>query len=333
MMKMKKMKKMMRTMKNNLFISLLPAFVMIVGCDYVDSKELRKERADRIYQTAMSDYQAGRLNEAVKGLEEVCKKDPANASARFQYACLLQDYKKEIFAAACAYREYINLRPGSDKTKLAEDRFNECERLLAEALVKKYSLGSADENARQLSDLKNERDAALKKSSALEQEVAALKRQLTIAQAENERFKSIFEDETESSNSSAENLAAAKQLLDDEDAQASNEKSGIESAKALLKEEDEMSAPILSQSADAKNRRSIEQQKKREEEARKKAERASSKPAHPDVYLVQEGDTLYKIAVKFYGHSSAWVRIREANKAVISTDGRVYAGQTIKLPK
>jgi nucleoid-associated protein YgaU len=52
----------------------------------------------------------------------------------------------------------------------------------------------------------------------------------------------------------------------------------------------------------------------------------------PETYVVQEGDTLYRIALRFYGRISAWAAIRDANKAVISTDGRVRAGQTIRLP-
>ena len=54
---------------------------------------------------------------------------------------------------------------------------------------------------------------------------------------------------------------------------------------------------------------------------------------HPDTYIVQDGDTLYKLAIRFYGRSSAWSRIREANKAIISTDGRIRVGQRLVLPK
>ena len=48
---------------------------------------------------------------------------------------------------------------------------------------------------------------------------------------------------------------------------------------------------------------------------------------------MQEGDTLYKIAMRFYGKRSAWTKIRDANKTVISTDGRVNAGERIVLPE
>ena len=49
-------------------------------------------------------------------------------------------------------------------------------------------------------------------------------------------------------------------------------------------------------------------------------------------FLVQEGDTLYKIALRFYGRVAAWRLIRDANKTQISNDGRVRAGQTSTLP-
>ena len=53
----------------------------------------------------------------------------------------------------------------------------------------------------------------------------------------------------------------------------------------------------------------------------------------PAEYVVQEGDTLYKIAMRFYGKRTAWTKIRDANKTVISMDGRVNAGEKIKLPE
>ena len=58
-------------------------------------------------------------------------------------------------------------------------------------------------------------------------------------------------------------------------------------------------------------------------------------PSHekrPEFYVVQEGDTLYRIAVRFYGKMSAWTKIRDANKATVTTDGRIRAGQRLVLP-
>ncbi len=52
----------------------------------------------------------------------------------------------------------------------------------------------------------------------------------------------------------------------------------------------------------------------------------------PKTYTVEPGDTLYSIARRFYGRKSAWTQIREANKATVSTDGKVRAGVELVLP-
>ena len=56
-------------------------------------------------------------------------------------------------------------------------------------------------------------------------------------------------------------------------------------------------------------------------------------PERPKTYVVQEGDTLYGVAKRFYGTITVWKRIRDANKALISTDNRLRAGDTIVLPE
>lgn len=49
-------------------------------------------------------------------------------------------------------------------------------------------------------------------------------------------------------------------------------------------------------------------------------------------YQVQPGETLSQIARKFYGKSSAWKTIRDANPGTIGPDGVVRAGQVIRIP-
>ncbi|MCR5413736.1 MAG: LysM peptidoglycan-binding domain-containing protein [Kiritimatiellae bacterium] len=48
-------------------------------------------------------------------------------------------------------------------------------------------------------------------------------------------------------------------------------------------------------------------------------------------YVVQEGDTLMKIAKKHYGRKSAWTRIRDANRTTLTGD-TIRPGQILKLP-
>lgn len=52
----------------------------------------------------------------------------------------------------------------------------------------------------------------------------------------------------------------------------------------------------------------------------------------PETYTVQQGDTLFIISKRFYGAPNKWKAILNANRAMISPDGRLRAGQVIKLP-
>ncbi len=49
-------------------------------------------------------------------------------------------------------------------------------------------------------------------------------------------------------------------------------------------------------------------------------------------YVVQPGDTLFRVAEKFYGDSTYWKKIRDANRTRIDPDGRIRAGQIIVVP-
>ena len=57
-----------------------------------------------------------------------------------------------------------------------------------------------------------------------------------------------------------------------------------------------------------------------------------SKPADGTEYTVQKGDTLQKIAKKFYGSSSKWYRIYKANKGVLKSADKIRPGQKLTIP-
>lgn len=49
-------------------------------------------------------------------------------------------------------------------------------------------------------------------------------------------------------------------------------------------------------------------------------------------HVVQEGETLSMIALKYYGRKQAWKRIKDANKTIVTSDGNVKAGETLVIP-
>jgi nucleoid-associated protein YgaU len=50
-----------------------------------------------------------------------------------------------------------------------------------------------------------------------------------------------------------------------------------------------------------------------------------------EIYEVQKGDSLWKIAQKFYGDGNKWKKIFEDNKEVIKDPDLIYPGQKIRI--
>ena len=321
----------------------------LTACDFLHNPKFDKERADADYRTAMDDYQAGRLAPALKGFNKVCAADPSNASARFQLACLLQDSEKDYLGAFCAYREYLLQQPTSEKAKLAKDRMAACEREVAKLLASKYDLNAIEKEAQVTEGLRK----ALEESKALvakqQKSLGESTRRIAALEAEAARLKNLLRAEAEAPAEAptlagvkeaaeedekpvaAEALAEAKQLLAEDETNDAPE--SVAEAKALLEETSEP-APMLVQDPDAKKKREAAAAAKREQDEKVKEQKQLKHEAHPadGYYVVQEGDTLYKLAIRFYGRREAWRTIREANKAIVSMDGRIRTGQRLKLP-
>lgn len=313
------------------------ALSCLAACDSRTAADFRQERASRQYQSAMDDYTAGRLDAAMDGFEKVLRSDPGNTSARFQLACLQQDSRHDNLGAFCNYHEYLLQAPDSDKAKMAKERLAICERAVAEELAKKLNLigdaAIAEEIElvrKELAETKKVRDQLVEKLKQTEERSSGL-------QSENERIRKLLASlggEGPEPREKTDIVSSVKDLLDDEEPSAPTI-AALDEAKSLNAlaeaddEADTASSLLPTQAADAK-----EKKKASEDAAKKaKAEREAKKEAIPDTYVVQEGDTLYKIALRFYGRTSAWKLIREANKESITTDGRVRTGQTLRLPK
>ena len=58
----------------------------------------------------------------------------------------------------------------------------------------------------------------------------------------------------------------------------------------------------------------------------------ASVPSAGTPYVVQKGDTLQKVAKKFYGNSAKWYRIYKANKGVLKSADKIRPGQKLTIP-
>ena len=270
----------------------------------------------------MADYKAGRVDAAAKGFEDAIRENPANAEARFQLGCLLHDAKKDPAGAFCAYREYLLQRPDSDKAALAKQRLSVCERELAVLLAERHKLVADPAAIAATEALRKEAKEAKAHVAQLAKELAAAKARQEALEAERTKLVAAARGEDEPAAAAARpDVKEVKDLL--EEADESAERVALaDDAEALRREaaaETAIGSPLLPPRSTG-------------DVVRAEKQKPEKQAVRPPTYEVQEGDTLYKIAVRFYGSIKAWRMIRDANKAVISTDGRVQAGDTIRLP-
>ena len=60
---------------------------------------------------------------------------------------------------------------------------------------------------------------------------------------------------------------------------------------------------------------------------------AASEPEEKvEYYVIQSGDTLGKLAKKYYGNAMEYPRIFEANREVIEDPDKIFVGQKIRIP-
>lgn len=341
-------------MKMNSFGPMVLATAILAGCDSAWRQDCRDERADEVYQAALADYTAGRLDAAQAGFERVVRADPGNASARFQLAVLLQDARRDYLGAIGAYREFMLLAPESDKIALARERSAQCASLYVRDEAARLKLGdcaamtseleklrTSEAAAREeLQRLRSELDRCLSDKQRIEKESAA--RAALIARIGGTA------DRGDVPLRPADNSAAIAQAnaVVAEDGGAAVRKAATAAGEAedgtgagrlqvnpealAIFAEEERSASTLLPPQTPQNRAD----EKLSDSARKLGHRhdEARDPERPATYTVEAGDTLVKIALRFYGRKSAWKLIREANKATVPVSGAVRAGQTLILP-
>ena len=317
------------------------AFLFIAGCRQAEVSEAeRADRASRLYSAAMAELQAGRVDSAIKGFRSVVKAEPGNGNAHFQLAALLEDAKKDYLGAMMHYRLYCIIRPDSEKAAVALDRMKGCEiRYAADVLAK---AGEESAISVELKALREEHRNCGKKISMLSDALAESNRK--VAALENAaELKSRMLEKASGVNDDPGVAVAPKKTLRPTDAQLLEEEEDggqristkeIRELRAMLDEDERTAKPAKMESKDSSEKASGKSPFAKVFASPDENNKEKKRPKReiPETYTVEEGDTLMRISAKFYGTNRRWREIREANKTVISSDGRVRTGQVIRLP-
>jgi LysM repeat protein len=248
----------------------------------------------------------------------------------------------------------------SEGDTLVKERIRKAEELLAPQLL--TELGDSVESLSQAKLMReNERLGTLIRTLTVEKntlasEKTAADNEVKALRSETERLRNILEqmkanansavapeariavrpDSAETAQDVADRREAVKKLRQEAAAADTSKKATVadtlkeaqkidENAKAAgeaAKPEAEPVVPEAQKDARATLNALLGRDKKKE----------AKKPAEMRVYVVQPGDTLFRVAEKFYGDSNQWKKIRDANRTRIDPDGRIRAGQSILVP-
>jgi LysM repeat protein len=313
------------------FLTLLAAGgALLAGCSPRTASVAEQDARDRespLIRRALEFEQVGSLDDAIKAYEEVLLETPKLVSAHFHLALLLQDYRKDYMGAIYHYRQYEHLRPDSEKTALLRDRIRVCQQLLVAQLL---SNGDLTVSRKQV-ELVGEIDALNKRLSLAEGEKATLKEQrdslerlLAEQRAECDRLRRLLDkigpgssDETPRPRSLLPRLdPAGAALLAPPHAETNPPPPSRSSPSPTLPEPPKAGVPALINETDP----------------------ATAHVPPPPVssatrtYVVQPGDSVYRIAERVYGDSEQWKRIRDANKDRLGPGNQLRAGQVLVIP-
>jgi LysM repeat protein len=322
--------------------------VLTQGCSRTAvSTEEAKERNSSLFRSAREAEQSGDLPKAVHLYRTMLVEEPRTYSVHFHLATLLQDYEADYISALYHYKQYIALRPESEKATLAQDRIRVTEQLLAPQLLRKlgdsvqgisqaFLLKENDTLKRQITKLEGEKSVLSEEKSRAEKSAAA-------AQAETQRLRELV-DKMRTSEKADETESAATIGARERDTAKGRTREG----KSLreLRQEAESAATDAAVRTGTKTAEDSGSDVLKKVQQKLDATPVTSgtgvtnttpkdkkvKSTEPRTYTVQTGDSLFRVSEKMYGDATHWKKIRDANRATIDPDGRIRVGQVIVIP-
>ena len=324
-----------------------------------------KERNSALYRKALEAERAGDIKDAIRQYRNLLIEEPRAFSVHLQLATLLQDYEENYVAALYHYQQYLILRPESDKSTLAKDRIRISEQHLApqilrkvgdsvEGLTQAHLLKENDRLNRAIVQLQSDRATLIETTERAERErVAATNETARLRDILNrmrvaetvEKPPAAAPRRTEQDTRPAERPdARSLQALRDEAAALAAEgnraAATAERTTRTTAAEDVLRNAQQRVSGDTTARPPAPPPKESENLTtllrggeRTTTRREAAPAAEPRTHVVLPGDTLFRIAEKYYGDSTHWKKIRDANKTRIDPDGRIRAGQILVIPE
>lgn len=337
---------------------LLAAAVTVVclfafGCGEKDTK-----KEENHYLKAAEDaISRGRFDEAITNLEKSLRLNPDEAEAYLKLALIYENIRVDRYKAKKYYEKYIETEKdltlknevkewlrdleseNSDRGKVLPEESTTLVRIALEhrnAQYKREIEENRGEHQREIDKLKDELETAKRQAGKIADDVSlrgdsaeagknageidALKKQIKNLRSELEVIK-------ENEDSHIEELATSRAALRQKESEYTdlskrfsemqkNCETAFDRVKQLDKEEAVIEKPTsterLSTRTDVRGIKTVR--------------------GNIIYYSVQQGDTLRRIAEKFYGDKKKWTLIFTANRDHLTDENDIKFGDTIKIP-
>jgi nucleoid-associated protein YgaU len=332
-----------------------------------------KERGNALFSQAVTTEKSGDVDGAIKLYKQVMIDEPKAYSAHFMLATLLQDHSEDYIGAIYHYNRYIELQPKSEKVALARQRIKISEHLLAPRILMSVGDTAKGISQAHLLNQNTRLNGIIanmegEKSKLLEQ-AQITDEMLKDLSAENDRLRKIVDKMRGDSIVDAPDSSVIERVKGEQSSEkykkirfSKTELDSLRREAAAMKVGESLEPvkkPMVKVPSVKSVLEKVQTRLTGDEVARKKAEadkavREAAKegdlsefslfktlngkkkvktPVSERTYVVQPGDTLMRIATRFYGDPVKWNKIRNANRAEIDPDGRVRAGQIILIPR
>lgn len=349
----------MTHMKYFLWNLPLCALLFFSGCsganDKVSAAEA-EERGDSRYKKAVEAERYGHFDEALQAYEEILAEKPNAALAHFQLGLLYHDQKQDYIEAVHHYQRYLALHgAASDKKELAQDRIRIAKQLLVAQLLSQTG-GSGNLSGagpqKEIVRLNSELSRTQGELASVNKELLSLRKKEQELTAENGKLRKLFDEVRPDLNTVSTSRRTIVKPASEEDEKATRRSSALSDAKRIIAESEKPAEPVarpevvpLLPVPDVMPPSAKDGEAKKEDSLLSKKDTGLARIIAPDhkaqekqpgviqkTYTVQPGDTLFRIAERYYGDPSAWRKIRDANRTVIDPDGRLRTGQILRLP-
>jgi tetratricopeptide (TPR) repeat protein len=282
------------------------AALWLAGCTDSDRVKTAAEIDEPAYREGQAMLKSGRRQEALSAFLKVVDKRGDDApESHLEIGLLYAQHINDPLSAIYHFRKYLALRPNSPQAPLVRQRIDAATREFARTLP-----AQPLENQLQRVDLVATLDKLKQENDALKQELADLKAGRNAVAAPG-----------------PDNPPAATPATS---AAAPGISFNVDTVPTVRTRP---APPPASNPVKAPVRNATQTPPRTAPAPQAPATTATTKPAAgARRHTVQQGDTLSKIALQYYGNRAKWRDIYAANRDVMKNEGDLRAGMTLKIP-